>query len=210
MDWSDNFIPSASTSAHVTAIELGLLTNGAFYTMNVLGDGVARTPQPSNGCTLLTGGIYTFSIDANERVTKMEVWRNSDDYWYRFRLTLNSDVQLEYDTTPAGTSSYLYTLKIDAGYEFLGFGFAGARYICKIIDLDTFNRPATCSASIDLSSFSGSYQNIFADVTQTKLFSVTHMYCGPDIDYQVTVSPNSATPGLISLSTTSAKTMVFA
>ncbi len=51
----NNYIPETSQTSHITGIELGLLNNGAFYTFNVLGDGVARTPQPSDGCTLLTG-----------------------------------------------------------------------------------------------------------------------------------------------------------
>ncbi len=40
----DNYIPDASTSSHVTAIELDLTTTGAIYTVNILGDGVTRTP----------------------------------------------------------------------------------------------------------------------------------------------------------------------
>ena len=39
-----NIIPDASTSSHVTGIELGLTTTGAIYTVNILGDGVTRTP----------------------------------------------------------------------------------------------------------------------------------------------------------------------
>ena len=39
-----NYIPDASTSSHVTGIELGLTTTGAIYTVNILGDGVTRTP----------------------------------------------------------------------------------------------------------------------------------------------------------------------
>jgi hypothetical protein len=39
-----NFIPDASTSSHVTGIELGLTTTGAIYTVNILGDGVTRIP----------------------------------------------------------------------------------------------------------------------------------------------------------------------
>ncbi len=37
-----NNIPDASTSSHVTGIELGLTTTGAIYTVNILGDGVSR------------------------------------------------------------------------------------------------------------------------------------------------------------------------
>ncbi len=39
-----NFIPDASTSSHVTDIVLGLTDTGAIYTINILGDGVTRTP----------------------------------------------------------------------------------------------------------------------------------------------------------------------
>ncbi len=39
-----NFIPDASTTSHVTGVELGLTSSGAFYTVNILGDGVTRTP----------------------------------------------------------------------------------------------------------------------------------------------------------------------
>ncbi len=39
-----NYIPDASTSSHVTVIELGLTSTGAIYTVNILGDEVTRTP----------------------------------------------------------------------------------------------------------------------------------------------------------------------
>ncbi len=39
-----NYIPDASTSSYVTGIELGLTGAGVIYTVNIIGDGVTRTP----------------------------------------------------------------------------------------------------------------------------------------------------------------------
>jgi hypothetical protein len=84
------WIPDASTSSHVTAIELGLTTTGAIYTVKILGDSVARIARPEGGCSDLNGAKHTLTVAANERVTVIEAWRNSDLLWYRFRLTLNT------------------------------------------------------------------------------------------------------------------------
>ncbi len=73
-----NFIPDASTSSHVTGIELGLTTTGAIYTINILGDGVTRNPLPTAGCGTLSTTKHTLTVAANERVTVVEAWRNSD------------------------------------------------------------------------------------------------------------------------------------
>jgi hypothetical protein len=102
-----NYIPDASTSSHVTGIELGLTTTGAIYTVNILGDGVTRTPLPSGGCSTLSGTKQTLTMAANERVTKIEAWRNDFDLmWYRLRLTLNTGVTKVYNQTspPGGTN----------------------------------------------------------------------------------------------------------
>ncbi len=110
----DNFIPDASTSSHVTGIELGLTTTGAIYTINILGDGVTRTPRPYAGCDTLNGTKQTLTVAANERVTLIEAWRNSDLKWYRIRLTLNTGAQPEYNPTHGGTDT-LYTYTVRAG-----------------------------------------------------------------------------------------------
>jgi hypothetical protein len=96
-----NYIPDASTSFHVTGIELGLTTTGAIFTLNILGDGVTRIVYPWLGCSTLSGTKETLSVGANERVTKIEAWRNSDSMWYRIRLTLNTGrtPQPEYNPT---------------------------------------------------------------------------------------------------------------
>jgi hypothetical protein len=111
-----NIIPDASTSSHVTGIELGLTTTGAIYTINILGDGVTRTAYPHAGCTTLSGTKHTLTVAANERVTDVEVWRNSDLMWYRIRLTLNTGrtPQPEYNPSHGGTDT-LFTYTIPAG-----------------------------------------------------------------------------------------------
>jgi hypothetical protein len=74
-----HFIPAASTSSHVTGIELGLTTTGAIYTINILGDGVTRTVFPTAGCSTLSTTKQTLTVGANERVTVVEAWRNHLD-----------------------------------------------------------------------------------------------------------------------------------
>ncbi len=110
-----NFIPDASTSSHVTGIELGLTPTGAIYTVNILGDGVTRTAVPTGGCPL-SGTKHMLTVGATERVTKIEAWRNSDLMWYRLRLTLNTGAQPEYKYNPAhGGTDTLFTYTIPAG-----------------------------------------------------------------------------------------------
>jgi hypothetical protein len=100
----------------VTGIELGLTTTGAIYTINILGDGVARTLYPYAGCTTMSGTKQTLTVGANERVTVVEAWRNSDLMWYRIRLTLNTGrtPRPEYNPSHGGTDT-LYTFTILAG-----------------------------------------------------------------------------------------------
>jgi hypothetical protein len=57
-----NYIPDASTSSHVTGIELGLTTTGAIYTLNILSDGVTRTVHPNGGCSTLSGTKHTLTV----------------------------------------------------------------------------------------------------------------------------------------------------
>jgi hypothetical protein len=110
---SFNYIPNASTSSHVTEIELGIdSTTNAIYSVNILGDGVGRTAVPNAaGCSTLSGTKNLLSVGANERITVFEAWRNSDSKWYRLRLTLNTGrtPQPEYDYTPTtGTTHTLH------------------------------------------------------------------------------------------------------
>ena len=76
---STNFIPDASTTSHVTGIELGLCTDGAIYTINIIGDGITRTPYPNGGCSALNGTIYTLTVGPLERISTIEAWRNGND-----------------------------------------------------------------------------------------------------------------------------------
>ena len=69
--------------------------------------------------------------------------------------------------------------------------------------------------SIDLSSITGASYNIFTGAANSKSFTITPtypMYCGlaPSYEYQVIYSPASATPNLISLSSSTSKNIVFA
>ncbi len=98
----------------MTGIELGLTTTGAIYTVNIFGDGVTRTAVPTVGCGTLSGTTHTLTVAANERVTFIEAWRNSDLMWYRLRLTLNTGAIQEYDPIHGGTDT-LYTYTIAAG-----------------------------------------------------------------------------------------------
>ncbi len=109
-----NYIPDASTSSHVTGIELGLTTTGAIYTLNILGNGYTGTVYPNGGCGTLSGTKETLTVAANERVTLIEAWRNSDNMWYRIRLTLNTGATKEYNPTHGGTDT-LYTYTVPAG-----------------------------------------------------------------------------------------------
>ena len=118
----------------MTGIELGLTTTYAIYTVNILGDGVTRTVHPNGGCSTLSGTKETLTVAANERVTKIEAWRNSDSMWYRIRLTLNTLAQLEYNPAHGGTDT-LYTYTVQAGSEFTGFRIFGASSGCKVIAL---------------------------------------------------------------------------
>ncbi len=87
-----NYIPDTSTSSHVTAIDLGLAAGDAIFTVNIIGDGILRSPAPNPaGCSTMSGRIHTIIIEASERVTKIEAWRNNIDFlWYRIKLTLNT------------------------------------------------------------------------------------------------------------------------
>jgi hypothetical protein len=88
-----NYIPDALTTSHVTGIELGLSTDGAIYTVNILGDGITRTVYPYAGCNALNGSIYTLTVGPNERITTIEAWRNGiNSKWCRIRITLNDGV----------------------------------------------------------------------------------------------------------------------
>ncbi len=116
----------------MTGIELGLTTTGAIYTLNILGDGVTRNADPNGGCTTLSGTKQTLTVAANERVTKIEAWRNSDSMWYRIRLTLNTGrtPQSEYNATPGTGTNTLNIFTIPSGEEFTGFYIEGASSGC--------------------------------------------------------------------------------
>ena len=70
--------------------------------------------------------------------------------------------------------------------------------------------PATCSSIIDLTTIDGLSQNLISDVSQTKTFTAAPWECSAALEYQVTITPASATPNLISLSSTSSPNIVFA
>ncbi len=101
----------------MTGIELGIdSTTNAIYNINILGDGVARTAIPdAAGCSTLSGTKETLTVAANERVTKIEAWRNSDLMWYRIRLTLNTGTIQEYDQRPGTGTDTLYTYTVTTG-----------------------------------------------------------------------------------------------
>jgi hypothetical protein len=72
-------------------------------------------------------------------------------------------------------------------------------------------RPAVCSVSLDLSQVAGASQNVMISATAIKSFTATPLDCGSnDIEYQVTYTPTSATPNLITLPTPTSTSIVFA
>ncbi len=116
-----NVIPDASTSAHVTGIEMGLCSDGAIYNFNIIGDGVARTPVPDGACGAPSLSSHTLTVGAEERITIFEAWINSvNSYWYRVRLTLNNGNIREYDSTPASGTNYHHYKALPSNLEFTG------------------------------------------------------------------------------------------
>jgi hypothetical protein len=116
-----NVIPDASTSAHVTGIEMGLCSDGAIYNFNIIGDGVARTPVPDGACGAPSLSKYILTVGADERIIKFEAWNNSvNSYWYRVRLTLNNGNIREYDSTPASGTNTPYYQALSSNLEFTG------------------------------------------------------------------------------------------
>jgi hypothetical protein len=83
--------------------------------VKILGDEVTRGAVPTGGCSTLTGTTQTLTVGANERVTLIEAWRNSDLMWYRLRLTLNTGVTKEYNHPHDESTDTLYTFTIAAG-----------------------------------------------------------------------------------------------
>ncbi len=117
----DNFIPDASTSAHVTGIEMGLCTDGAIHNFNIIGDGVARTPVPNGACGAPSLSKSILTVGPDERIIKFEAWNNSvNSYWYRVRLTLNNGNIREYDSTPANGTNTPYYQALPSNLEFTG------------------------------------------------------------------------------------------
>ncbi len=105
----------------------------------------------------MSGTKHTLTVGANERVTVVEAWRNSDSMWYRIKLTLNTGrtPQPEYNATPGTGTDTLYTYTVPAGREFTGFYIDGAWSGCKVTYLAARSRAAVCSISINLSSIDG-------------------------------------------------------
>jgi hypothetical protein len=131
-------------------------------------------------------------------------------YW--IRLTFNDDAQVEYDATPANITNKYFTIPIYSNQEFAGLELSVNATLCKIIDINNLARSATCNMNFDLTSTTGLNQNIFTGAVQSKVFTVTPIYCGATstIEYQVIYFPASASSNLISLSLTTSNTIVFA
>jgi hypothetical protein len=64
----------------VTRIEFGLTSTGVIFTVNIFGDGVARSQTPNDGgCNKpasMSGIKNMVGMDfaSDERITKIEVW----------------------------------------------------------------------------------------------------------------------------------------
>jgi len=156
----------------VTGIELGLITGGAIYTGNILGDGITRQPLPNGGCTTLSGIKHTLTIQANERVTKLEAWRKTTDgMWTQIKITLNSGATQDYQAPLYSSSDTLHTFNIPSGEEFTGFGLFGTA--CWVVSMQVLTRIAVCSVSLNLSQVNGASQRVIIDATTTKTFTST-------------------------------------
>jgi hypothetical protein len=133
----------------------------------------------------LSGITHTLTIGTYERVTLIEVWLNSDLFWYRVRLTLNTGTMPEYDATPSTGTNTLYSFVIAAGEEFTGFNIYGKASGCSLASLIALSRPATCSIYINLSTVNGQSQNVITDPAKTISFTATPWECGtsPTIEY---------------------------
>ena len=110
----DNYIPDAAMTSHVTGIELGLCSdNGAIYTVNTLGDGDVRPPQPWGGCNQLSNtNTVTLNVPVDKRVIKIEAWHHSTNRWHKVRLTLDDNAILEYASPIASASDTLHTYNV--------------------------------------------------------------------------------------------------
>jgi hypothetical protein len=198
----------------VTGIELGLTSNSAIYTVNIIGNGFIGTVVPAGGCNDMSGFKHTLTVGPNERVTKIDAWlKNTDDLWYRLTLTLSSGTTQEYNAMPTGSSSSLYklyTFQIPTGYEFTGIYAGGVSSLCEIRRFLAVYR--TCSISIDLSAIDGKSQNVLTDPAKSITFTATPDFaCGAaSIEYQVTYSPSSTTSNLITLPTSTTASITFA
>ena len=71
-------------------IELGLTLGGPIYTLNILGDGVTRMPEPNGGCSTLSGTKHTLSNPNNSLVKKIEVWRDASFMLHKIKITYDS------------------------------------------------------------------------------------------------------------------------
>ncbi len=69
-----------------------------------------------------------------------------------------------------------------------------------------------CTVKLDLSSVHGKSQSVIVDADRAMAFTATpSIDCGTvSLSYQVTYSPSSATPNLISLKSGALTTIVFA
>ena len=128
--------------------------------MNTLGDGISRAAIPTDSCTPST--LLTLTIGADERITKIEIWRGNDYRWYRIRLTLNNYRLIDYGSTPANVVSTMFPLKVPANVEMTGFHINGDPNGCLLIDFDGIGRSAVCVPMLSLATISGYNQLLFS------------------------------------------------
>lgn len=105
----------------------------------------------------------------------------------------------------------LHTFTTPAGREFTGLLINGGSSGCRVTAIACYTRPAVCSVTLDLPQVAGASQNVITDATAIKSFTATpSIECGTTaIDYQVTYTPSSITPNLITLATSTSTSIVF-
>jgi hypothetical protein len=201
----------ADSISHVSAIEFSLGTDESFFGVVVYGDGVSRTPAPTCGCTLSVG--HTLTLQTGERILNLDFWSKNHPAnsglkrWYKATFTLNTGAVVNYEVPQSAplVSPTKHTWTTPAGQEFVGFDLlGGASSGCCIDEFWAYFR---VYCTVTLSILSGDSSSSIFDPTKTRAFTVTASpLCGA-LEYQVSYSPASATPNLITLSSSTPTTI---
>ncbi len=101
----------------------------------------------------MSGTKTTLTVGTYERVTKVEAWRDNNNYkWYRLKLTFNSQKIKEYDATQAGSANTIHRYDVPPGKEFIGFWLESDNSDCVVSQVSIESTSAQCCVYLDLSS----------------------------------------------------------